>query len=71
MSVENTCTKGQVSHREDREIQAKVRAKVRFSIRYLFTVSYADSDSRKPVLGDSFRVKNVTTVPSLFGQHPY
>ena len=71
INVEISCTKGQVCQGEDREIQAKVRAKVEFAVTCVFTVGYIDIGPLKPVLGDSFRPKNVTTVPSLFGQHPY
>jgi hypothetical protein len=63
----NTCTQVQVFHRQYREKEAKIGAKVILYVTYLFCFIYNISMWKLAVLGDWFGPQNVTSVPSLPG----
>ena len=62
--LKGPCPQVQVFHREYRENEAKIEAKVNVTLTHLISNVYKEFMLELDVLGDSFRVENVTSVPS-------
>jgi len=56
----NPCTEGQVFHRQYRENEAKTKAKVEHIVTIVFSYIYEMLMGSGAVLGEKFRVQNVT-----------
>lgn len=63
----SACTRGQVFHGQDSEYKANNYVKRRRSVSRVLSIIYTDPKADDPVLGESFTLKNVPTVPSLSG----
>src|SRR6266699_6130037 len=64
---ENPCTEVQVFHSEYRENEAKIMAKVAQRLKSVFSAGWDVLRWKRPVLGKTFGLKNVSCVPSLLG----